>query len=187
MALPNQLKNIVVVFPAKHGKKLPLHVQEQAGTDQFEELEEPVGPDQFVAKQVVYFNYDLNDMVEYEDWVNDMDEKHFPEFEKDDVKVVYPTRKVKNSYPKKRFLSKKTKASRAKRISKRSRTHQHGDRDWGVQITIEQDAVETMRQQIKDDDDDIKQEIEEEIDRLAYFRHASKILKTVSSNCLCCS
>ena len=113
----------------------------------------------------------LNYMVEYEDQLRDMVEKQLVnhEFEKYDVKVKLPKRTVKNCYPKKRLLSKKTKACRAKRSSNRSRTHQHGERDWDVQKTIEQDAFETMRQEIEDEKDYMKHEIEAENERVKSY------------------
>lgn len=113
----------------------------------------------------------LNYMVEYEDQLRDMVEKQLVnhEFEKYDVKVKLPKRTVKNCYPKKRLLSKKTKACRAKRSSNRSRTHQHGERDWDVQKTIEQDAFDTMRQEIEDEKDYMKHEIEAENERVKSY------------------
>jgi hypothetical protein len=123
-----------------------------------------------VMEQVAFFTLCLNYMVEYEDQLRDMEEKQlvYHEFEKYDVKVKLPKRTVKNCYPKKR-LSKKTKACRAKRSSNRSRTHQHGERDWDVQKTIEQDAFETMRQEIEDEKDYMKHEIEDENERVKSY------------------
>ena len=124
-----------------------------------------------MMEQDALFTLCLNYMVEYEDQLRDMVEKQLVnhEFEKYDVKVKLPKRTVKNCYPKKRLLSKKTKACRAKRSSNRSRTHQHGERDWDVQKTIEQDAFETMRQEIEDEKDDMKHEIEAENERVKSY------------------
>ena len=124
-----------------------------------------------MMEQDALFTLCLNYMVEYEDQLRDMVEKQLVnhEFEKYDVKVKLPKRTVKNCYPKKRLLSKKTKACRAKRSSNRSRTHQHGERDWDVQKTIEQDAFETMRQEIEDEKDYMKHEIEAENERVKSY------------------
>jgi hypothetical protein len=115
---------------------------------------------------------ELDDMVDYEDHLYDMEEKRlfYPEFEKYDVKVELPKRTVKNSYPKKTHMRKKAKACRAKRLPNRSRTHQHGERDWDVQKSYEQDVLETMQQEIKDDSDYMAQELEDENSRLESIR-----------------
>jgi hypothetical protein len=123
---------------------------------------------------------ELDDMVDYQDHLYDMEEKRlfYPEFEKYDVTFELPTRSVKNSYPKKRLVSKKAKARRAKRLPNRSRTHQHGDRDWDVQKSYEQDVLETMQQEIKDDKDYMEQELEEENNRLESIRIERYILES---------
>lgn len=88
------------------------------------------------------------------------------QFEKYDVNVKSPKRTVKNCYPKKRLLHKKThkktKVCRAKRSSHRSRTQQHGERDWDLQKTSEQDATQTMIRDIEDEEDYMRQQFEDE-------------------------
>jgi len=100
------------------------------------------------------------------------------QFEKYDVNVKSPKRTVKNCYPKKRLLHKKThkktKVCRAKRSSHRSRTQQHGERDWDLQKTSEQDATQTMIWDIEDEEDYMRQQFEDEEEMETFRRLEEK-------------
>ena len=177
MAVTNQSKNIASLITEKCSNQQVIKVLDGEiyvlKQEELEEwtayFEEPRNNQELGRRKR---KAELDDMLDYQDQLYDMEEKRlfYPEFEKYDVTVELPKRSVKNSYPKKRLMRKKAKACRAKRLPNRSRTHQHGERDWDVQKSYEQDVLETIQQEIKDDNDYMEQELEDEKNRLEGIR-----------------